>query len=246
MKTKMILAVAVLLCAGFASAQDGGQGGRQGRRGGQFGQNRGPQNESQLAFRADVQADLAVTAEQKTKLTELQTKQRESMRGAGGTGGAGGAGGVRGGNRGGQQMTDAEREAFRKAQQERRAQMIKDLSGILNEGQMKRLGEIRVQLMGNRAVMQAEIQKELGLATAQVTRIEDLQQKQQTANRALQEKVRNNEMTREDMQKSLENNNKILDEELGKVLTPDQSAKLKAMGGKPFKAAPPQGRGGGR
>lgn len=135
---------------------------------------------------------------------------------------------------------------MRKRMQEQREASRKELAAILNEGQMKRLGEIRVQLMGARAVQNEEIQKALGLTTAQLTRISDLQDKQRQANQALMEKVRSQEMSREDVQKSVENNNKILDAELLKVLTADQAAKLKEMGGKPFEAAPQQGRGGGR
>lgn len=276
MKTKMIFATAMLVCVALAGAQ-GGQGGGQGRgqgRGGfGMGQGRGMgggmQSEMQLAFRKDVQTDLGVTAEQKTKLDELQAKQRQGRGGAGGAGGQGG--GVRngggaggnggngggagaggnggGGNRGGQgggfgQMTEEQRAAMIKRQQEQREQSLKELGAILNEGQVKRLGEIRVQLAGTRAVMQPEMQKNLGLTTEQITKISDLQTKQREANMAL---FQNQDMSQEDRRAKMENNNKILDAEIVKVLTADQNSKLKAMGGKPFKADPPQGgRGGGR
>jgi Spy/CpxP family protein refolding chaperone len=264
MKTRTIFAATLLVCAALVSAQggQGGQDGRQGRRGaGMFGQAGRGFGEMQLVFRTDVQADLGLTAEQKTKLTELQNKQRQSRRGSGavGTGGSGtsgagtaGGGGVgssgRRGNRGGagQNMTDAEREAMRKRMEEQRAQTQKDLAAILTEAQVKRLGEIRFQLQGARAVLNPENQKTLALTTEQVTRISDLQQKQQQANQALTEKVRNQQITREELQKSRENNEKIFDAELLKILTPDQSAKLKEMGGKPFKADPTARRGGGR
>ena len=255
MKTRTIFAAALLVCAALVSAQggQGGQDGRQGRRGaGMFGQAGRGFGDMQLVFRADVQADLGLTAEQKTKLTELQNKQREARRGsgavgAGNTGGAVGNGGRRGNRAGaGQNMTDAEREAMRKRMEEQRAQTQKDLAAILTAAQVKRLSEIRFQLQGSRAVLNAENQKALGLTTEQLTRISDLQQKQQQANQALTEKVRNQQITREELQKSRENNEKIFDAELLKILTPDQSAKLKEMGGKPFKADPPARRGGGR
>lgn len=260
MKTKMIFATAMLVCVALAGAQGGGQGrGGQGRGMG-FGQGRGGgmQSEMQLAFRKDVQTDLGVTAEQKTKLDELQAKQRQGRSGAGGAGaggvrgggaGAGGnGGGAGGGNRGNGgggfgQMTEEQRMAMAKRQEEAR----KELATVLTEAQMKRIGEIRVQLAGVRAVMQPDMQKSLNLTTEQITKISDLQTKQRAANQALGEKVRNQEMTREDVMKSMENNNKILDAEIAKVLTAEQNAKLKEMGGKPFKAdpAPAGGRGGG-
>lgn len=260
MKFTLMIAAAMALCVAIAPAQ-GGQGQRQGGRAGfgMMGQGRGAGvgGELQLAFRKDVQTDLGLSADQKTKLDALQAKQRElrgqgqgqrrnrGQAGAGNTGNTGGSG-ANGGraNRGGQQMTDAEREAMRKRMQEQREQSRKDLAAILNDSQMKRLGEIRVQLMGARAVQQEETQKALNLTTAQITRISDLQEKQREANQALMQKVRNQELSREDVTKSIENNNKVLDAELLKVLTPEQSAKLKEMGGKPFKADPPQGRGG--
>lgn len=272
MKTKMIFATAMLVCVALAGAQGGGGGqGRGGQGRGGFGQGRmggGMQGEMQLAFRKDVQTDLGVTAEQKTKLDELQAKQRQGRGGAGGAGGAGGqGGGVRGGNGGNGggagaggnggggnrgngggggfgQMTEEQRAAMLKRQQEQREQSLKDLGAILNEGQIRRLGEIRVQLAGTRAVMQPEMQKNLGLTTEQITKITDLQTKQREANMAL---FQNQDLSQEDRRAKMENNNKILDAEILKVLTADQNSKLKAMGGKPFKADPqPQGgRGGG-
>ena len=110
---------------------------------------------------------------------------------------------------------------------------------------MKRLDEINVQISGNRAIQQPAIQKALGLSEAQVKQINELQQKQQEAMRSLFEKVQNQEITREDMQASMQKNNKTMDDELAKILTADQAAKLKEMGGKPFKADPPPGGGGG-
>ncbi len=249
MRIRTILVAALTVSVAISMAQGGGQG-----RGG-FGQGRGGQGELQLAMRKDVQTDLAVTADQKTKLEELQAKQRQG-RGQGGAGRAGGAGGAGagggggvgaggGGNRvGGQAMTDEERAAMQKRMQEQRDQARKELGAILNEGQMKRLGEIQIQLQGNRAIVREETQKVLGLSTDQVAKIKDLQDKQQAANQALMEKVRNQELSREDVTKSRENNNKILDAELGKILTGDQASKLKDMGGKAFKADPPQAGGG--
>ncbi len=209
----------------------------------------------QLVFRQDVQTDLNVTAEQKTKLEALRGQRPGGGQGQGGGvrgGGQGQGQGQGGGNRGqgggfgGGQMTDEQRAEFAKRMEEQRANQRKELAAILNEGQMKRLDEIRVQLAGARAVMQPDIQKSLGLSTEQVTKIRDLQAKQREANMALGQ---NQDLSQEDRRTRMENNNKVLDAELLKVLTADQNAKLKAMAGKPFKAdAQPAGggrRGGG-
>ncbi len=180
-------------------------------------------------MRKDVQTDIVMTDDQKAKIQELSDKQRAARQAGGGGRGNGGGGGAAGGT------------FDLKAQEEARAQTHKDLAAILNEGQMKRLGEILIQLQGNRAILNAEVQKSLGLSDDQIAKIKDLQSKQQEANRSLQEKVRSQEMTREEYQAAMQKNNTALNDELGKILTADQASKLKTMGGKEFKADPPAG-----
>lgn len=256
--TRVVFAVAILAVAVLACAQgQGGQGqGRGGRGFGQGGRG-GGNNELTLAMRKDVQTDLGVSEDQKKKLEELQTKLRPArgQRGQGGQAGAGGAGG-QGGN-GGQAGAGGQRgqggqggnfdpEAMRKRMEEQRAATRKALSEVLSADQMKRLGEISIQLQGNRAVLNAEVQKSLGVTDEQKAKITELQTKMQEANRALMQKVRDQELSQEDAQKSMQNNNKAMDDELAKLLNATQNAKLKEMGGKPFKADPNEtGRRGG-
>lgn len=276
----LVLSAALVFAQGGAGGQGrggaGGAGGGQGRGGGQFGQ-RGGQfgqggNLVQIALRADVQKDLAVTPEQKTKLEEYSATQRGGrggggaggagggVRGAGGAGGAGGgaggagggggqgrggAGGVGGGQgRGGAGGGNFDPAAAAQRAEEQRAAQLKALGEILNAGQVTRLQEIAIQLQGSRALMNPTVQKELGLTPEQITKIQDLNQKQGEANRTIQEKVRNQEISQEEAQASREKNNKILDEELNKVLNAGQAAKFKSMQGKPFAADPNLARGG--
>lgn len=213
------LAVGVLVLGSVAAmAQDGG-GRRQ--RGGQ-GQ-RGQQGGGQVLFRTDVQTDLQLTDEQKTKLTEY----RQSMRGQGGRRGQGGNGG-NGGNGGG--GFNREEMAVRRAEQE------KKLAEILTPEQVKRLKEIQIQLAGAQAIVQPEIQKELGLDATQTKKIEDLQKGFRDANQSVQERARNNEIDRQKAMEARRNNTEALKTELQKVLTAAQAEKLKTLGGKPFKA----------
>jgi len=121
-----------------------------------------------------------------------------------------------------------------------------ELAKILNADQMKRLDEIAVQLQGNRAIFVPAVQKALGLSEDTIKKAQELQTKQGEANRSIQEKVMNQEISREEAQAAREKNNKALDDELAKLLSADQAAKLKEMQGKPFKADPPGGGGGGR
>lgn len=231
---KLLGATAVLVCASLTLAQGAGRG--QGRQGGARG---GQMTEAQLILRKDVQKDLGLTDDQVTKLTDWSEKQRAN-RGQGGANGAGGNGGNGGGNRGngGGQLTDEQRAEMQKRAQERREATRKELLTIISEAQLKRVGEIGMQLQGNMALMQADVQKSLGLKEDQIEKIKDLQKRQQEANATLREKIQSQEISREDMQASMTKNNEIMKTELGKILTADQAAKLKAMQGKPFVADP--------
>src|SRR5688572_18753546 len=136
-------------------------------------------------------------------------------------------------------MTPEQREAMEKLNAKYKA----ELGTILNADQMKRLDEIGVQLAGNRALLLPAVQKALGLSEDTIKKAQDLQTKQGEANRSIQEKVMNQEISREEAQAAREKNNKALEDELVKLLTAEQAGKLKEMQGKPFKADPPGGGG---
>lgn len=205
---------AVALMAVAAIAQGGGQGGgmMMMRGAGLVG----------LSQRADVQADIKATDDQKAKLAQLQQamqdKRRELMQEARESGGG----------------FEGMRESMTKLQES----ADKQLATILSEDQVKRLREIQIQLEGNRAILRAEVQKALGLREDQKQKIAGIQQKSQEELQALIEEMRGGGggFDREAMQAEMAKRGNKLSEELGKVLTVDQAAKLKAMGGKEFKA----------
>ncbi|MGV3616779.1 MAG: hypothetical protein ACO1SV_15740 [Fimbriimonas sp.] len=202
------LAVGVLVLGSVAAmAQDGG--GRQRRGGGGFGQRGGQQGGGQILYRAEVQTELGLSDEQKTKLTELRQSQRGNrQRGGGGN---------------------------REEMQARRAEQQKKLAEILTPDQVKRLKEIQLQLAGPQAIANSETQKELGLDAAQIKKIEDLQKTYREAMQSVREKTRNGDLDREKAAAAQKTNNDALRAELQKVLTAAQAEKLKSMGGKPFK-----------
>ena len=226
MKFFAVTAIAIVAVSSFA--QGGGGGGRGG-----FGQGRGGFGGFQdatgvfLLNRDDVAGEIKLTADQKTKLESIRQAQREKMRDMFQGGGGGG-----------------DREAMMAAMQKLQAENAKETLAVLNDDQKKRLKELAVQRMANAAVMNADIQKELGVTDEQKAKIKDLQDKQQAANQALGEKMRNQEIDREQFQASMQKNREVMNAELGKILTPDQKTKLTAMGGKPFKFVE-QERGGG-
>lgn len=227
-----LVAVGVLAAAMTgAMAQGGGGGGRGG-----FGQGRmqmfgGGGSDYQLLSRADVQKDLGIDDATKTKIQAVQDKLREEMRQQFQNGGVNF-----------RDMSDADRQ---KMMDERAAAEKKAYEGILTEKQTTRLHEIGIQLAGNRAILRADVQKELALTDAQKQKIKDLQAKQQEAMRSLFQKMQDQEIDREQMQESMQNNNKVMDKALGELLTAEQSEKLKKMGGAPFKADENIRRGGG-
>jgi Spy/CpxP family protein refolding chaperone len=219
----LVLSTALVFAQGGGGGR--GQGGGRGGFGGQrFGMGQGP---AQLAGRPDVQRDINATDQQKQQIQALNEKMREEMR-AMFQGGGGGGGGF---------DPNAMRETFEKMN----AKATEELGKILNEGQMKRLNEISVQLAGPRAILLPAVQKALGLSEDQIGKARTLQQRQQEANQSIMEKVRNQEISREEAQAAREKNDKALADEFAKLLTAEQSAKLKELSGKPFQADPPRG-----
>jgi len=227
------VAVCALFVAGALTAM--AQGGGGGRQGGGFGQGRmgGGNSAMQLLGRNDVQKDLAITADQKTKIDAFRQKQQEEqrarfeeMRNSGGGGGF-------------------DQEAMRKMMEENQKKEAAEVAKILTKEQVDRLLQIRIQLAKGGAVLIPEVQKALGLTTEQLDKIKALQAKQQEANQSLMEKMRNQELSREEFTAARTKNEDALNSEIAKVLTDDQKSKLKDMAGKEFKAEPQPGRGGG-
>jgi len=214
-KLILCLFLAALACGSFAQGFGGGGQG-QGRRFGMM-MGGGAMPSSMLLGREDVQTDLALTDDQKTKLTELQTSLRDKMREA-------------------FQGAQGDRDAIRKAFQSVQEEAEKKVKEILTPDQQKRLLEINIQLSGNRSILIPDVQKGLALTDDQKAKAKGLSEKAGEANQSVFEKVRNGEISREDVQGIMEKNRKALDDELGKLLTDDQKAKLKDMAGKPFEA----------
>lgn len=210
MKFIAVAAVAVMAVASFAQGGGGGRGGQ--RFGGGFGND---PTGAGLVNREDVSGEIKITADQKSKIDALRQSQREKMREMFQNGGGGGQ----------------DPAAFQKMQTENN----KAILALLTDDQKKRLKELAVQRMGNSAATNADIQKELGVSDDQKTKIKDLQDKQQAANTAIMEKMRNQEIEREAAQESFRKNTEALNAEIGKILTDAQKDKIKTMGGKPFK-----------
>lgn len=229
MKIKLILAVAVVaaLMAGAVAQPGQGRGGFGGRGGMMMGG--GFQNDTVLLMRSDVQAELKLTNDQRTRLEQMQERIRQQMMERMQSGGMQG-------NR------EAMQAEFRRMQEE----TTRQINAILTADQQKRLRQIGIQMAGARAVMREDVAKELGITPDQKTRLDRLQEAQRAANQSIMEKIRNGELDREQGQASIERNRVTLDAEIMKILTEAQKTKLKEMGGAPFNADPNVTMGGGQ
>ena len=215
---RTLFASALCIVAAVSMAQGpGGPGGM--RRGGMIGGMGMGMGTGFMLMRQDVQNDLKLTADQKAKIEAISQKYREQMRSRMGGPGMG---------QGDWQARIDEMRKMMEAQDT-------EVNQVLTPQQQKRMKEIRLQLMGPAALLEQEVQKELGLTSQQVSKIEDLQRKASEANMSLFQKMRDGSVTREQVQQAMQNNQKALEAETMKVLTPEQQGKLKAMRGAEFK-----------
>ena len=216
MKTnqRIFLSLLLVLLTCCALAQGGGRQGRGMRGGGGI---------MGLLRRSDVQADLQLSDDQKSKLEQLRTQaQGNRPRGQGGT-----------------PPTQEEMSAFR-AQAEA-AQ--KQAEAILTPEQTHRLHEIQIQTEGDRAVLLPEVQSALGLSEEQKAHLKEINTTYRAASQSIREKQQSQEIDRTTARADMQKNTQVLTDEIHKVLTPAQLDKLKALGGKPFVSTQPQ-RGG--
>jgi hypothetical protein len=184
-------------------------------------------NPIMLLARNDVQEDLALTDDQKDKLSSFSDQQaiRDKF--------------MKAMQEAGISFEDMRSEEGRKKMQPIMEKMMadttKEVEAILTPDQGKRLKEISIQFVGNRIVMtNKDVQKALEITDDQKAKFGELQKAQGEAMRALGEKLRNQEISMEEMREKSQKNDEIMNAEVGKVLTDAQRAKLVTMGGKKF------------
>jgi len=212
--SRAVISVGLAVLTAVSMAQGfGGGGGRQ-----NMGMRMMGNSKVGLLMREDVKEELKITSEQQSKFEANQQSMMEKFR---------------------QQMQNAQgsgmsREDMMAQGQKMMAEGEKMTMEVLTPEQKVRLKELHVQYMKERALTVAEYQKEAGLTTVQVSKIDDLNKKLEQANRALWSSMRDSGLSPQEVMGRVENNNKILGTEIQKLLTAEQKSKLTAMGGKPF------------
>jgi Spy/CpxP family protein refolding chaperone len=216
-----LLAVAALLAAAADSACAQGGGGRGGRggRGFGFGGRGRTIHQIQIAQLPEVQANLKITDEQKTKIADLSDEFDDERRGQFG-GGGGGGGGFGGGFS----------EEARAARAKMNADYAAKLNELLDEAQQKRLQEIYVQVNGTSLLTGDDmIAGELKITDEQKgdlqTALEDQRQAMMDAFQGWQD------MTNEERTAKIDELNKARDAALLAVLTDEQKQQFEDMKG---------------
>ncbi len=217
-----VATIAIVACSAFA------QGGQ--RRG--FGMNNG--DPITLLGREDVQKDLALSDDTKAKVVDLKeksdAKRQESMQAA-------------------RDAANGDFAEMRKAMgpiiEKLTAENWKAVADVLSADQLKRLKEIKVQMVGlSGLVNDKDLQKEVGVTDDQKAKLKDLQDRQQKAQMELFQKAQSGEIDRSEMPAIMKKNTKIMEDEVTKILTDAQKTKLTEMGGKHFERVDPAPGGG--
>ncbi|HVT13483.1 MAG TPA: hypothetical protein VHE55_14560 [Fimbriimonadaceae bacterium] len=169
----------------------------------------------QVLQRRDVQIDLKLTAAQASRIATIQQKEIQAIEAVAG-------------KKNGSSVT-------RRDFEQRIADDNRLAENVLNDDQKKRLQEIKLQLRGNTAILDPDVQKELDITDDQKAQIENLRN-QQTAQ--LRTHMQNGDLGHMKMSVILKSLRQQLSASLIKLLTPEQSEKFKEMNGKPFQIMP--------
>lgn len=225
--TISVLTVALCACLATSVMAQEQQGRGQGRgRGGQGfgGPGGGGFGGGNLLANEQVQKELKITDDQKSKITAIGEESREEMRK------------VFGGNF--QNLTQEERQkAFGEAQKKGQ-EFAKKMEAVLTPDQTKRYKEIRLNVRGIAALTDEEVSKELKLSEEQVAQLKTIQEEANKQRRELTPDFRRGQQpSQEEIQKNREKREQLdkdtTDESLA-ILSADQRSQYEKMKGEKF------------
>jgi Spy/CpxP family protein refolding chaperone len=208
-----IALAATMMLAGGAFAQRGGGFGRFGGGG------------ANMLRMPEVQAELKLTDDQKTKVTDALAKLREQRQGQG------------------QSFQGLSPEERQKMMADRRAAEDKALADVLNADQMKRYHQLVLQQQGMTAVLDKPVADQLKLTDDQKTKIQAVVDEQRAAMRDMFQNG-GGSGDREAMMKKFQDMRKQTDDKIASLLTDDQKNQWKEMTGAPFTFPAPTPRAG--
>jgi Spy/CpxP family protein refolding chaperone len=159
-----------------------------------------------LLTQKSVQEELKLSDEQKKKVEELASKQRENFKG----------------------FKDLSEEERKQKFQERSKASKEEVAKILNQEQQKRFKQISLQLAGSRAFSDPEVVDALKLTDEQKEKIKGIQE---DSFKEMREAFQGD---REEARKKMESIRKSADEKAQGVLTQEQKTKWKDMTGAAF------------
>jgi Spy/CpxP family protein refolding chaperone len=218
----VLAAIVVVALAGSAFGQAGKPGGR-GFMGFGGGMMASPSVSWGMLLRSEkVQKELELVDDQKAKLKEIAdnftTKVREAMPR----------------RQEGQELTREQQEArfaeMRKKMEALAEENRKAIEGVLLPHQIQRLKQLSVQLLGNRALDDKEVQDALGLTADQKEKIKQVREEQAKKGRELF----TGEGSREGMREKFESLRKETEQKLMDVLTAEQKEKFEKLKGAKF------------
>ncbi len=221
-----------------------GAGGRQGGGGqrgfGGGGMMRGGDPVMGLLRSPEVREELKIDAEQEAAITKIERQVRDQPRGEGDADTR---------NFDFRNASEEERQKFfakmQAAQKEQAAKSRELLEEVLMPTQLQRLDQLALQQRGVMALGDAEVQKELGMTSQQVAKLDQVRSEQESAMRdKMQELMQSGD--RDSMREKMTEFRDEVEESVTDVLTAEQKAKFKEMKGTEFDFGVRGGRGGDR
>ncbi|MCS7191952.1 MAG: hypothetical protein NZ937_03075 [Armatimonadetes bacterium] len=175
----------------------------------------GPMTMLGLLRSPQVQRELKITEEQRTKLQQLGEQLREKFRGRS------------------QELRDLSPEEREKHLESVNAEVEKELSKVLDEKQIKRLKQIVLQIEGYAALARPSVAKEVGLTEGQAKQVREILRDANEKRRSIfqQGPPADPKARFQEMRKIRE----WVDEQIGKILTEQQKQKWQQLIGEPFK-----------
>jgi hypothetical protein len=174
-----------------------------------------------LLSAADVQADLGLTPQQIKKIDALAEGFRAD---------AGRAMAAPG--------TDASPEAAVKSLDDEVAAYNRELATVLTAAQRQRVREIQIQMVGNVALLEPPIQKQLGLPAEVTAKLDAAAQENVAKVLDLRKELAAGKISADDFRTRVGALGRELDRRLGEMVSPETRAALAELGGAPFAGAP--------